>query len=250
VQYAVGVPLPGGHVGPLDASANWYGSNSAAAVVAELEMTGGAIDYTPWLDVGTDTVGTSCDGFQGDYSTLHVAAASAQVGATGRIQEGINLLTDGALTGGARLVLPEAGTYQENAIANKALTLSGPNAGTAGSGVRVAEAMIVANGNTSAVVSVTAANVTIDGMSIDGDDTSLVGFPLFSGDDTNASYTVQATVAASPLTVRNNILKRAFIGVRADGPTSGTALTGSRHPAAPPAGPGEDHRAQHRGRAP
>ena len=47
------------------------------------------VDYTPFLDVGTGH--PTAFGFQGNFSTLWVSAASPQTGGTGRIQEGINL---------------------------------------------------------------------------------------------------------------------------------------------------------------
>jgi autotransporter-associated beta strand protein len=91
------------------------------------------IDYTPWLHVGTDTdvsTGFGTYGFQGDYSKLHVDDSSAQVGTTGRIQEGVDLLADGALVGGSREVLVEPGSYQGAAglfglTLNKSLKLIG-----------------------------------------------------------------------------------------------------------------------------
>jgi len=65
------------------------------------------IDYTPWLDVGTDTA--VAFGFQGDFSTLHVDDDSPQVGATGRVQEGVNLVSGST-------VLIAAGAYSENVV--------------------------------------------------------------------------------------------------------------------------------------
>jgi len=72
----------------LDASANWWGTNTPAGVAAEVSAT---VDYTPWLDNGTDTSGDP--GFQGDFSTLWVDDNSPQSGTTGRIQEGVDLVT-------------------------------------------------------------------------------------------------------------------------------------------------------------
>ncbi len=86
-----------------DASANWWGSNVAASVSAAIS---GDVDYTPWLDVGTDTGGP---GFEGDFAVLHVDDDSPQTGATGRIQEGVDLVT-------ASTVLVEPGTYVEQVI--------------------------------------------------------------------------------------------------------------------------------------
>ncbi len=105
----------------VDASGNWWGSNAAAAVLSEANA-GAGVDYTPWLDDGTDT---SVDpGFQGDFSTLHVDDDSPQVGSTGRVQEGVDLVT------GSTVYL-EPGTYEEQVEIDKDMTLSGGGGGGA-----------------------------------------------------------------------------------------------------------------------
>ena len=82
---------------------------------ASLKGTGLAdIDYTPWLHVGTDT--SAATGFQGDFATVHVDDDSAQVGAIGRIQEGVNLVS-----GSTVLVAP--GTYDELVTISSDVTL-------------------------------------------------------------------------------------------------------------------------------
>lgn len=85
-----------------DASGNWHGASAAATVAAGI---GGPVDYTPWLDTGTDD-DLGEPGFQGDFSTLWVDDDSPQTGAVGRIQEGVNLV-DGSVVN----VLP--GVYEE-----------------------------------------------------------------------------------------------------------------------------------------
>jgi parallel beta-helix repeat protein len=79
-----------GPVETVNASGNWWGSNVAATVRAQANG-GTLVDYTPWLDVGTDT--STDPGFQGDFSTLWVDDDSAQTGSTGRVQEGVNLIS-------------------------------------------------------------------------------------------------------------------------------------------------------------
>jgi nitrous oxidase accessory protein NosD len=144
----------------INASGNWWNTASNPEAASRFAGTGTAtIDYTPWLNSGTDTdVGTA--GFQGDFSVLNVDDDSAQSGATGRVQEGANLVT----SGGAVNVL--AGLYSESVIIGQSLDLVGPNAAIAGTGVRGAEATIV--NAVSETVTVTAADVTIAGFTIDG----------------------------------------------------------------------------------
>ncbi|MCI0681413.1 MAG: right-handed parallel beta-helix repeat-containing protein, partial [Gemmataceae bacterium] len=98
-----------------DASGNWWGSNVPATVAAEVSAN---VDFTPWLDSGTDTdLGTV--GFQGDFSSLHVDDLSPQSGPSGRITEGIARLTGAPLT-----LFVHSGSYTENVDVNKALTFN------------------------------------------------------------------------------------------------------------------------------
>jgi len=105
-----------------NASGNWWGGNTPATVSAEVTAN---VDYTPWLAVGTDTSPGCANGFQGDFSTLHVDDDSPQTGAAGRIQEGIDLVT-------ASMVVVEPGTYLESDInVNKSVTIDGNGANAA-----------------------------------------------------------------------------------------------------------------------
>lgn len=97
------------------------------------------IDFTPFLNSGTDTnvettLGRGTFGFQGNFSNLWVTSAGAQTGATGRIQEGINLVSGSTVN-------ITAGTFVENVTINKKLTLQG-----AGSGSNPASNTIIAPG--------------------------------------------------------------------------------------------------------
>jgi hypothetical protein len=104
-------------------------------VANKIGGTGAAnVDYTPWLNVGTDTdLGTP--GFQGDFSVLNVDDDSPQSGAVGRITEAYNDLT---LAGKINVL---GGTYTENvdptAGPDKDVTLS-PGASSA---------QVIINGN-------------------------------------------------------------------------------------------------------
>jgi len=119
-----------------DASGNWYGTIVPAEVAA---MIDGPIDYSPWLDDGTD-VGAPV-GFQGDFSKLWVDEDSPVSGGDSHIAEGM-LLADGI----APTVMVAPGDYAE------AVTIaSGFNGGTLegsadtipvlGSGVTLADAL-------------------------------------------------------------------------------------------------------------
>ncbi|MFO0789325.1 MAG: right-handed parallel beta-helix repeat-containing protein [Pirellulales bacterium] len=85
------------------------------------------VDYTPWLDSGADA--NPGLGFNGDFSILHVDDNSPQSGATGRITEGIGLLT-----GGGTLLI-HSGAYTENVdTSTKVVTLVPTSAPTSSTG--------------------------------------------------------------------------------------------------------------------
>jgi parallel beta-helix repeat protein len=103
-----------------DASGNWWGTNTPAGVAGQVSAD---VDYTPWLDSGNDKE-PGTPGFQGDFSTLNVDDDSPQSGATGRVQEGVNMVS-----GSTVKVWP--GTYSEQvSIAKANLTLDGAGIGS------------------------------------------------------------------------------------------------------------------------
>ncbi|MEK9138539.1 MAG: right-handed parallel beta-helix repeat-containing protein, partial [Bacteroidota bacterium] len=102
----------------VNASGNWFGSNSASVVASQVSAS---VDYTPWLNSGTDT--SPSVGFQGDFSNLWVDDNSPQVGTTGRIQEGSDLVSGSTVN-------VAAGIYTENVTINKPLALRGAGATT------------------------------------------------------------------------------------------------------------------------
>jgi hypothetical protein len=116
------------------------------------------MDYTPWLNSGTDT-DLLAAGFQGDFSNLWVSAASAQSGATGRIREGIDL-TSGSVVNVA------AGIYNEAVVVNKSVTLLGAQAGILARTRSGAESIVDPNSTAAHGFAVHAGQVTIDGFTI------------------------------------------------------------------------------------
>ncbi|MFZ2898092.1 MAG: right-handed parallel beta-helix repeat-containing protein [Saprospiraceae bacterium] len=126
-----------------------------------------------------------------------------------------------------------AGTWVENAIVDKELTILGPNAAIDPcSGVRVAEAIVVpatAAISTGEIFHVAADNVTISGFTIDGDNPLLnSGFSSTNGADIDAAegITVYET-GINNLTVTNNILQNlSYFGVTLYDYPAGVASSG------------------------
>ncbi len=165
----------------LDFSGSWWGTNAGPTIstsgspgaannnrisIAPLPplTTNAAVDYTPWLNVGTDT-DLVTPGFQGSHAFLHVDDDSPQFGSTGRIQEGINLAS---LAG---TVFIHNGLYKEsNSTISQAVTVTGESQ----AGVVVVPQAEDDNLNTSFTGTVqtgflvASSNVNISNLTIDG----------------------------------------------------------------------------------
>jgi len=143
----------------VDATCNWWGSTDPTTVAGNIS---GTVDFTPLLNSGTDTdLGTP--GFQPSLSSLTVHTLGSQTGSTGRIQEGINLVSGSTVN-------VAAGAYTENVNVNKSLTLQGASSAT----VTVTAAI-----NTASVFTVTASNVNISGFTATG--TQITGNQGYAG---------------------------------------------------------------------
>ena len=163
-----------------------YGGTGAnpgtSATVGGLSVA--RVDYTPWLNSGTDTEPGTI-GFQGDFSYLNAGAASPQSGATPRITEAIGLLTS---PGTVNLT---AGTFTENVVVNKPLTLMGAGelATTivpALSAPNPCSNSSLCGGAASNIILVQADNVTIQQMTLDGDNPTLTSGIDVGGADLDA----------------------------------------------------------------
>ena len=163
--------------GPIDASGNWWGDSSGpgGAGSGSGDTVSANVDYTPWLDSGTDTDPVAA-GFQGDFSVLHVDDDSPQAGTTGRIQEGINMVSSST-------VLVHAGTYNERVTINKSVDLRGAQYGVdpTATGARTNpanESVITEAGlstpNPDVLIEIPSdiTDVTVDGFTLIGDPTN------------------------------------------------------------------------------
>ena len=207
-----------GGTATLDASGNWYGSSSQATVTASVKSSAGAvtttnrIDFTPWLNSGTDS-NSMTPGFQPDLLSLTVAPStvSLQTGATGRLQEAVNL----AATNASITML--SGTYVEDLNVNKNVTISGGGtvngkiSGTAGNFTATAT-LSLGDGSTTGVSMSTSLNtggnmVTLldsDAANLNGVTTVGSGGTLIAANGLSVGGTLNGTGTVSgPTTVLN-----------------------------------------------
>ena len=227
--------------GTTTANCNWYGRSFNVA-----PFVNGAVNFTPWLIDGTDNspavgfqpVPGSCAGpltnlyvndnsLTGDHYTTAVGNNSnngTPAAPFATIAFAISVSNPGDT------IWVDAGTYVENPVVNKTLTINGSNKGTPGQSARpFAESLVRTNGNQTSVFTFTSSNVNVDGFTVDGDDPSITGGPTFSGDDANTSYgfRLQTAGQGSNDTIRNNIVVKTAIGVRGDVVGQGSLITGN-----------------------
>ncbi len=145
-----------------------------------------------------------------------------------KIQHGVNAVASGGT------VLVAAGTYAENVAVNKAVDMRGPNYGVSpNTGTRVAEAVVVPGTSaisTGEILAVSASNVSINGFTVDGDNTSLTsGYLGTNGADIDAAEGVTVYFDnVNNLNVSKNIFKNlSYFGVTLFGASySAPATTG------------------------
>ena len=201
--------------GTLKADDNWWSTTSATAVQGR---TSGLVDFSTYLGLGTDTDLTT-KGFQGDFSNLYVTSLGAQTGAGTRIQDAVNTLTDGSLTGGARLVNVTSGTYNEQVSIAKDLTLKG--AGEATTTITSPNTLTAnATGHKGIISVYNTNNVTISDLTVDG-----LSKGNGNSDFSGIAYD-NAGGSIHDVTV-NNIISSPF-----DGAQSGRAIYANNHDAA------------------
>src|SRR5690606_37215124 len=148
-------------------------------------------DNSVYYSAGLSTLVVDDDGFASETDCDSPFPAYAT------IQSAINA----AANGNTIKVCP--GTYAENLIVDKKLTLQGPNFGIAGNGVRGPEAVITTptsdpTDEDNFIVGIKASGVIFDGFTVDGDNTSLPASAYhFNG------ATIDATVGVDSLDASN-----------------------------------------------
>ncbi len=163
----------------VNAAGNWMGSNSFSTVASGIS---GLVDDSPFLYTATNS-GTALTGFEGDFSKLGVVAVSPQaVGTLGNIQEGVDDVT----SGGTVYLDPAAFTEGTVSIA-RAMTVIGAGASQT----------VVTPGATSNGWTISASNVTLNNIQLNGMDTGLTA--------SNANGLTLTNVSVTNSTVGDNI---------------------------------------------
>ena len=126
------------------------------------------------------------------------------------IQRGINAVTPGGT------VHVGAGTYVEDLLIDKAITLSGPNANiNPNTGTRVSEAILLPatsapDPNVCEVMTyIETSGVTIKGFTFDGDNPALTSGILIGAADVDACIIIASYEGVADIVLENNILKHA-----------------------------------------
>ena len=212
----------------VNAECNWFGSATAASVAAKVSAN---VDAIPWLVNGTDN-DLVTGGFQPVPGACTGAGPVLNVN-TNETYFTIQSAINNPLTLNGHTLQVSAGTYTENVVVNKSLTILGPNATVDPcSGTRSAEAVVVPGTNavgSGEVFHIAASNVTISGFTIDGDNTTLTsGVTNPTGADMNAAEGVTIYENnINNLTVTNNIIRNlSYFGVTLYGNGSGVATSG------------------------
>ncbi len=218
---------------------NWHGSNDLATVLATFTEGGsGSIVMSTILDAGTD--GNFAVGFQPSGNCTCPSGNLVTNTNTSETFCSIQAAIDDPQTLDGHLLTVGPGTYIENIIVSKQLTINGPNAGISpNGGTRVPEAILVPAVKaiaTGEIVHIAASNVTLNGFTLDGDNTALIsGYSSTNGADIDAAegVTVYET-GINNLIVQNNIFKNlSYFGVTlydypAGVPSSGHVITDNR----------------------
>lgn len=198
---------------------NWHGSTDLATVLATFSETGsGNIILSSILGTGADA--SPNPGFQPSGSCTCPSGNLVTNTNTSETFCTIQAAIDDSDTQNGHVINVGAGTYIEDIIVHKGVSLRGPNFGVSpNTGARGPEAVVYPATSDIAyreIFHVAASNVTVDGFTIDGDNPHLTsGYLGTNGADLDAAegVTVYET-GVNNLTVSNNILKNlSYFGV-------------------------------------
>ena len=236
----------------IQASCNWYGSTAGQDVLSKISTA--TVQHIPWLSNGTDNdiatgfqpLANVCNGYPsslyvndnsqtGDRFTTAVGNNSnpGTVAAPfGSVSYAISKAKNGDT------IYVDAGTYIENIIINKSITLRGAYYGEnpLHSLNRGNESIIIPAVQTlglpGTIIQPAANNITIDGLLLDGDNPALTEGSLINGVDVNIGCGIYNNdIVAANLTVKNTIVKNVQsygIGLfRTLGNTNGPAVSGN-----------------------
>ena len=260
------LPTPGTNL--KNFTCNWYGSTSPIVTTANSTEPGYAaqipvafggsatapggqpdiagpasanIVYQQFLTNGTDNA-PATNGFQPVPGSCNGCSGGGLVTNTTTFETFCTIqgAIDDPQTLNGHTLQVSAGLYKENVVVNKSVSILGPNAAVnACSGTRVAEAIVVPAGaaiSSGEIFHVAASDVTISGLTIDGDNTSITsGYSSTNGADIDAAegITVYET-GVNNLTVTNNIIKNlSYFGVTlydypAGVPSSGHVISNNK----------------------
>jgi hypothetical protein len=186
-NYYAGIGSMGAGTFNVDLSGNWWGS-SAPETVKSLIV--GNADYTPWLNIGTNT---SSPGFYGDFSALWVDDDSPQSGTVNRVQEAVNMVT------GSTIYLA-SGLYTGQVVVDGFADLNIIGSGITSTTIQATASMphyFSTSASNYAIISVensgtvNVSDLTVDGLGFGNSNYRFVGIAYFNSGGTVNSCRVQ-----------------------------------------------------------
>ncbi len=193
------------------------------------------IPYVPYLTVGTDAAPIAgfqpqtgaCNGVPRDALFVNDAALAGDVYTTAPGSDANGgtpnapLATLNAAVARAQAgdtIFVDAGTYREDVVVNKKLTILGTNAGrNPNDTARIAESMLqpftsepdifAAAPTTVLLLAAGSDSTVLDGLTVNGDNTSVTSGYVQNGADFNAASGIAARTALNGLRIQNNIFR-------------------------------------------
>ena len=204
--------------GTVNATCNWWGSAVATNVTPHMA---GVVTYQPFLTTGTD-VTPLVAGFQPVPNSCNACVSAITNTNTGITYCSIQQANDDPNTLNGHTITVGAGVYAENVIVTKELTINGPNSNVDPClGTRVPEAIIttavsdIAGLSAYSIFDIQASNVSINGFTIDGDNTSITtGKISTTAADIDIAVGITRYVTGTNAVITNNIIKNvSYFGV-------------------------------------